>query len=165
MIERTLVLLKPDAVRRGLIGRILSRFEDAGYKIVGAKMVWVDKNICKEHYERIGKVISRRGKKVFNNLVKFMTIGPVLALCIEGVNAVENIRKMAGPTEPKSAMPGTIRGDFSHVSFSYADKKNKAIENVVHVSSSLDEARQEIALWFKPSELHSYKTVHEIHTL
>ena len=160
MIERTLVLLKPDAVTRGLMGKILSRFEDAGYKVVGGKMVWMDKDFGKKHYFDVAE---RRGDKVLNLLLGFMTTGPVMALCIEGINAVENVRKMVGGTEPKSALPGTIRGDFAHISFAHADKEEKAIKNLIHASGNVDEAKQEIALWFKEEELHTYKTVHEMH--
>lgn len=160
MIERTLVLLKPDAVKRGLMGRVISRFEDAGLKVVGAKMVLINEEFGKKHYYDIA---ARRGEKVLQVLLKFMTTGPVMALCLEGVNAVENVRKLVGGTEPKSALPGTIRGDFAHVSFAYADGQNKAIENLIHASGNVEEAKQEIALWFKPEELHSYKTAHEVH--
>lgn len=161
MIERTLVLLKPDAVKRGLLGRIISRFEDVGFKMVGAKMVWIDREFGQKHYFDVAE---RRGEKVLDVLLTFMTQGPVWALCLEGINAVENVRKMVGSTEPKQALPGTIRGDFTHVSFAHADKEGKAIENLIHASGNSEEARQEIALWFKPSELHSYKTAYEIHT-
>lgn len=163
MMERTLVLLKPDAVQRGLMGKIITRFEDVGLKIVGMKMVWMDDKLGKKHYDEIGQVGKRRGEKVLKLLLNFMTTGPVLALCLEGINAVENVRKMCGSTEPKQAAPGTIRGDFSHISFAHADEKGKAIENVVHASGNFEEAKQEIALWFKPEELHTYKTVHEAH--
>ena len=164
-MERTLVLLKPDAVKRGLMGRIISRFEDAGFKIISAKMVWLQEDFARKHYDDIGEVGKRRGEKVLQNMIKLLSSGPVLALCIEGIQAVENIRKMVGATEPKSALPGTIRGDFSHHSFAYTDAQNKGVENVVHASGNLDDARKEISLWFKPEELHSYKTVHEVHTL
>lgn len=160
LIERTLVLLKPDAVQRGLIGRIIQRFEDAGFKIVGAKMVWIDDEFGKKHYF---DVADRRGEKVLQVLLKFMTQGPVLALCVEGIHAVENVRKIVGSTEPKSAVPGTIRGDFAHHSYLYTNNKNGAIRNLIHASGKLEEAKYEIALWFKPEELHSYKTVHEVH--
>jgi nucleoside-diphosphate kinase len=161
MIERTLVLLKPDAVKRGLMGRVISRFEDAGLKVVGSKMVLINEEFGKKHYYDIAQ---RRGEKVLQVLLKFMTTGPVMALCLEGVNAVENVRKLVGGTEPKSALPGTIRGDFAHVSFAYADGQGKAIENLIHASGNAEEAKQEIALWFKPEELHSYKTAQEAHT-
>ena len=160
MIERTLVLLKPDAVKRGLMGRVISRFEDAGLKVVGSKMVLINEEFGKKHYYDIS---ARRGEKVLQVLLKFMTTGPVMALCLEGINAVENVRKLVGGTEPKSALPGTIRGDFAHVSFAYADNQGKAIENLIHASGNAEEAKQEISLWFKAEELHSYKTAHETH--
>ncbi|GIU69528.1 MAG: hypothetical protein KatS3mg002_0764 [Candidatus Woesearchaeota archaeon] len=108
-------------------------------------------------------VADRRGEKVLKSLLKFMTIGPVIALCIEGIHAVENVRKIVGSTEPKSAQPGTIRGDFAHHSYIYTDSKGGAIRNLIHASGKIEEAKYEIALWFKPEELHTYKTVHEIH--
>ena len=163
MIERSLVLLKPDAVQRGLIGRILSRFEDAGLKMVGCKMVWMDKDLSWKHYEEIGKVASRRGEAVLKRMLKFMTSGPVLALCWEGIGAVEIVRKMVGSTEPKAAPPGTIRGDFAHVSYAYADSKDLGIKNLIHASGSIDDAKLEVALWFKKEELHSYKNVNDAH--
>lgn len=164
MIERTLVLLKPDAVKRGLMGRILMRLEDVGLKIVGAKMVWVSEELGRKHYDTIGEVGKRRGEKVLKEVLHFMSTGPVMAFCVEGINAVENVRKMCGSTEPKAALPGTIRGDFSHVSFAHANTVGKAIENVIHASGSVEEAQKEIALWFTAKELHTYKTVHEAHT-
>ncbi|MBI2669031.1 nucleoside-diphosphate kinase [Candidatus Woesearchaeota archaeon] len=163
MIERTLVLLKPDAVQREIMGKIISRFEDAGLKIVGVKMVWADTAFARKHYDEIGEVGKRRGEKVLQHMLKVLSSGPVLALCIEGVNAVENVRKMAGATEPKAAPPGTIRGDFSHTSFAHADQLNKGVENVIHASGSIDDATKEISLWFSSKELHNYKTVHEAH--
>ncbi len=163
MIERTLVLLKPDAVKRGLMGRIINRFEDAGFKIVGVKMMWVNEAFTRKHYDGIGEVGKRRGEKVLQNMIKVLSSGPVVALCIEGIHAVDNVRKMVGATEPKSAAPGTIRGDFSHHSFSYTDAQNKGVENVIHASGSSDDAKKEIALWFNPKEIFDYHTVHEAH--
>ena len=161
MIERTLVLIKPDGVQRCLIGKIISRLEDAGFKIVGMKLNWIDKEFAKRHYtEDIEKI---RGKHVRDKLVTFLSEGPVLAMCIEGVNAIENIRKIVGDTEPRKAMPGTIRGDFTHVSYEYADSKNLVVKNVIHASSDKNDAENEIKLWFSESELHSYKTVHDAH--
>ncbi len=159
-MERSLVLLKPDAVQRGLMGNIISRFENAGFKIVGSKMVWIDQEFGKKHYFDVAE---RRGQKVLDLLLGFMTTGPVMAFCIEGINAVENVRKMVGGTEPKSALPGTIRGDFSHISFAHADKEGKAIKNLIHASGNVEEAQEEVKLWFKDNELHSYRTVHEMH--
>lgn len=163
MIQRTLVLIKPDGVQRGLMGRILSRFEDAGFKVIGMKMVYADREFAKKHYTE--DITVRRGEKVRNQLLDFLEIGPVLALCLEGVNAIENVRKMVGATEPKSALPGTIRGDFAHVSYQYADAKDKVVKNLIHASSDEKDAEHEVKLWFNDKELHKYKTVHEIHIL
>lgn len=163
MIERTLVLIKPDGVQRALVGRIISRFEDAGLKIVGMKMVWVDKDFAKKHYTE--DITVRRGEKVRNQLLDFLQIGPVVAFCLEGVNAIENVRKMVGSTEPKSALPGTIRGDFAHVSYHYADTNKKVVKNLIHASSDAADAKREVELWFTEKELHTYKSVHDAHIL
>lgn len=160
MIERTLVLLKPDAVKRGLMGRILMRFEEAGFKVVGAKMVWTDKEFARKHYHDVAQ---RRGEQVFQSMLNVITSGPVLALCLEGDHAPETVRKSVGETEPRKAAPGTIRGDFAHHSFTHTDSQKKGIENLIHASANSEEAKLEIALWFKKEELHSYNTVHEIH--
>ncbi|MCL6500421.1 MAG: nucleoside-diphosphate kinase [Candidatus Pacearchaeota archaeon] len=163
MIQKTLVLLKPDAVQRALIGRIIQRFEDVGLKIVGAKMVWADKELADRHYLDLGE---RRGNEVKERMMAFLTkTGPVLALVLEGVEAVEIVRKLVGSTEPKSALPGTIRGDFAHLSLVYADCKDKTVPNLIHASGSPEEAKKEIELWFKPSEIHSYRLSHEEHVL
>ncbi|MGB9707871.1 MAG: nucleoside-diphosphate kinase [Candidatus Pacearchaeota archaeon] len=163
MIERTLVLIKPDGVKRALIGECITRFEKRGLKIVAMKMRWIDKDFAMKHYTE--DITRRRGEKVRNKLIDFIISGPVVAMVIEGVHAVEAVRKIVGDTEPRSAMPGTIRGDFAHVSYSYADAANKAIENLIHASSSIGEAKQEIALWFSSDEIHTYKTSHETHVL
>ncbi len=163
MIERTLVLVKPDGVQRSLVGNIISRFENAGLKIVGMRMYWADKDFAKKHYTE--DITIRRGEKVRTLLVDFLVEGPVIAMVLEGVNAIENVRKIVGATEPKAAQPGTIRGDFCHVSYSYADKKEAAVRNVIHASSDEKDAKTEVALWFKEDELHSYRTVHDIHLI
>ncbi|MFC1753819.1 nucleoside-diphosphate kinase [Thermoproteota archaeon] len=162
MIERTFVAIKPDGVQRGLSGKIIQRFEDAGLKIIGMKMVWVDKEFAKKHYTE--DISQRRGEKVREALLDFIVQGPVIALVLEGVESIEVVRKMVGATEPKSAPPGTIRGDFTHVSFGMADKAGKAVPNVIHASSDKDDAEHEIKLWFNIEELHDYKIVHEMHT-
>jgi nucleoside-diphosphate kinase len=159
MLERTLILVKPDGVQRGIIGRIIQRFEDAGLKIIGMKMVWVDKDFSKKHYS------AHLDKPFYPGLETFITEGPVVAMAVEGLHAVEAVRKIVGPTEPKTAPPGTIRGDFAHHSYVYTDKKGIAIKNLIHASGSADEANDEINLWFSAEELHEYKTVHEKHTL
>ncbi|HLP79637.1 MAG TPA: nucleoside-diphosphate kinase [Acidobacteriota bacterium] len=160
MIERTLVLLKPDAVARQLNGQIITRFETAGLKIVGLKMVHVDKNFAKTHY-REDDIAKRRGYDVWEQNLEFLSKGPVVALVLEGINAIANVRKIVGSTEPSAAAPGTIRGDFCHATFAPANANKRAVANVIHASSSVDDAKVEISVWFKPSEIHSYKTVHE----
>lgn len=163
MIEQTLVLIKPDGVQRCLAGRIVSRFEDAGLKIIGMKMVWADKEFAHKHYTE--DLAKRRGEHVRKYMTDFLMSGPVLAMVLEGVHAIENVRKIVGPTEPKAAMPGTIRGDFSHTSFAYCDNKKQVVKNLIHASSDAKDAEAEVKLWFKKDELHTYKTVHDIHLL
>ena len=162
MIEQTLLLVKPDGVQRGLVGEILKRFENVGLKIVGMKMIWIDEDFATKHYSDV-KV--RRGEKVFEMLLGLITMGPVAAFVLEGIDAVEIVRKMCGTTEPKSAAPGTIRGDYSHVSFAYSDEVSQAVRNVVHSSGNSAEAKVEIALWFDPKELYCYPSVHDLHIL
>ncbi|MDP3734241.1 MAG: nucleoside-diphosphate kinase [Nanoarchaeota archaeon] len=159
MMERTLVLLKPDAVARCLVGEIVSRFERAGLKIVGMRMAWCDKSHAMKHYTE--DITIRRGEHVRNKLITFLTEGPVVALVLEGIDAVDVVRKIVGSTEPKTAPPGTIRGDFAHMSYTHADSTTRALPNLIHASGNKEEAQQEVALWFTPQELHSYKTVHE----
>lgn len=163
MIERTLVLVKPDGVQRCLVGEIIKRFENAGLKIIGLKMAWIDKKFAEQHYT--DDIAKRRGEKVRKNLMSLITMGPVVAIVLEGVNAVDVVRKISGTTEPSSAAPGTIRGDFAHVTYAYADKVDQAIRNIVHASGNKEEAKSEIKLWFKESELHTYPTVHDVHIL
>jgi len=163
MIERSLVVVKPDGVARGLVGEVVKRFEQSGMKIVGMKMAWVNKVFAKKHYtEDISK---RRGEKVREKLLEYITAGPVVAVVLEGVNVIDNIRKIVGDTEPKSALPGTIRGDLSHVSYKYSDEKEIAVRNIVHASGNKEEAEYEIKLWFTKEELHSYETTQERFTL
>ncbi len=157
LMEKTLVLLKPDAVQRSLVGNIVTRFENAGLKIVGMKMIWVDNDFSKKHYS------AHVSKKFYPGLEKFITEGPVIAMVIEGIKSIEVVRKIVGSTEPSKALPGTVRGDFAHHAYEYADKKGIAIKNLIHASDSKKNAEKEIELWFKKKELHSYKTVHEMH--
>lgn len=163
-MERTLIILKPDTVQRGIVGEIITRFERAGLKIVGAKMAAPDYEHFFSHYEDIGKMISRRGQKAFDVTLEMMQSGPVLAMVLEGVEAVALVRKMVGTTEPKAAAPGTIRGDYSHVSFAHADSEDMGIPNLIHASGDVDEAKKEIAHWFSETELFEYNTVHEVFT-
>ena len=164
-MERTLILFKPDTVKRGLVGEILTRFERVGLKVVAAKMLAPDYDHYYKHYEEIGKVVTRRGKDIFDVTLEMMNEGPVIAMVLEGIEAVEVVRKMVGATEPKSAAPGTIRGDYSHISFNHANAENIATPNIIHASGDSDEAKLEIAHWFSEAELFDYKSVHEEYTL
>jgi len=109
LVERSLVVLKPDTVQRGIVGEIITRFERVGLKIVGMKMVMPDEDQYRAHYEDIGQMITRRGEQAFRYNLSYMMTGPVIAMCLEGVEAVPLVRKIVGPTEPKSAEMGTIR--------------------------------------------------------
>jgi len=109
-VEKTLVLFKPDAVQRGVVGEILTRFERVGLKIVATKMIAPDRDHYYKHYEDIGKMVTRRGEETFNITLDLMLQGPVIAMVFEGVEAVALVRKLVGTTEQKSALPGTIRG-------------------------------------------------------
>lgn len=180
MIEQTLILLKPDAVQRGIIGKIVSRFEDSGLKIIGMKMVWATEELAKKHYhleevwakqiyEKTLASYQKEGKKwpykdyldigktIQKWNMQFLREGPVIAIVIEGPHAIEIIRKMAGSTEPRSAVPGTIRGDFAMIeSYALADKKQRVLRNLIHASDTAENAKREISLWFGDSELHKY---------
>ena len=159
MVERTFVMLKPDAVQRQLAGRIIQRFEDAGLKIVGMKMKWVDEDFAKKHYREHVE------KPFFKGLDALIRAGPVIAFVLEGVNAIANVRKIVGPTEPSGAQPGTIRGDFAHANYAHADGKGIALKNLIHASGNKEDADYEVSLWFTKEELHSYKSVHDAHIL
>ena len=160
MIQRTLVLIKPDGVMRGLIGEVIKRFENKGLKIIGLKMVCIDKEFAAKHYTE--DVAKRRGEKVRTMLLDYLTEGPVVAMVIEGVDAVNVVRIITGDTDPSKAMPGTIRGDFTHHSFHYADSKEMSTKNMIHASANAEEAEKEILLWFSINELYDYKKVDEI---
>lgn len=139
--ERTLVLCKPDAVQRGFVGQIVSRFERKGLKIAGMKMVRVDETLANRHYQEHVE------KAFYPELRGFITSSPVVALAIEGDNAVEVVRGLMGTTNPQEAAPGTIRGDLG-INFT---------KNLVHGSDSPASAEREIALFFDESELHDYE--------
>ncbi len=160
-MERTLIILKPDAVKRGIVGEIIGRFEKAGLKLVGVKMLKPDYDHYYHHYETISKMISRRGQEAFDVTLNFMNEGPVIAAVLEGIKAVSLVRKMVGDTEPEKATPGTIRGDYAHMGFEYANKEGVSVPNVIHASGDLNEAKDEINHWFSDSELFDYLTVHE----
>ena len=153
-VQRTLVIFKPDSVQRGIVGEILRRFERVGLKIVGMKMVSPDQVLFKK----------RRGEETFMYNLDYMMSGPIIAMCLEGVEAVALVRKIVGPTEPKSADMGTIRGDFSHMSFGYSNAKKIGVPNLVHASGNPEEAEEEVKLWFTDAELYDYEDLNEKYT-
>ncbi|MBU0707800.1 nucleoside-diphosphate kinase [Patescibacteria group bacterium] len=183
--EKTVVLVKTDGVRRGLIGEILQRFEKVGLKIVALKMVWVDKDMVAKHYpdsrtellEGIGKktlatyekygrdpkeelgtmVPLEIGRMVNKWNMEFLSSGPVVAVLIQGLHAIDNVRMMAGHTLPTFAEPGTIRGDYSIDSPVLANERKRTVRNVMHASGNLEEAKYEEELWFKKEEIYDYK--------
>jgi nucleoside-diphosphate kinase len=139
-MERSLVLIKPDAMQRGLAGEIISRMEKKGLKIVAMKMLHMDKNLAQRHYA------IHKGKAFFDDLVSFITSSPIIAIAFQGKNAVEIIRQMMGETDPAKAYSGTIRGDFG-IDIGH---------NLVHGSDSLENASKEIALFFSAEEIFNY---------
>ena len=155
-IERSLLLIKPDGVRRGLTGEILRRIENTGLKFVALKMVHIDHNMAEKHYtyEDVGV---RHGEAIRNQLLDYITEGPVVAAVIEGIGCVPVIRKLCGSTEPAKSAPGTIRGDFCHHNYAFCNDAKQSVRNVVHASATVEEARNEIALWFQPSEFVHYQ--------
>ena len=141
MTERTLVLVKPDGVQRLLAGRIIARYEERGLKIVGLKLVQVDRELAERHYA------VHREKPFFGGLVDFITSAPLVALALEGPNAIGIVRSINGATRPHEAAPGTIRGDFAV----------ETAQNIVHASDSVENAAFEMDLWFAAEELHDYE--------
>ena len=146
-MERTFVAIKPDGVKRGLIGKILQRFEDKSYKIVALKMINVTPEVAAKHYEE------HFGKPFYDKLIRFITMGPIIAMAIEGKNAIKGVRHLVGKTNPDEADDGSIRADFS--SFSTL--------NLVHASDSLESAQRELNLYFNKEEYcDNYKNMFEI---
>lgn len=155
--ERTFVALKPDAVQRGIAGDIINRLERSGMRLAATRMLRADNDLLREHYSE------HVDKDFYEGLRDFMKEGPVIAMVWEGVNAVENVRKLVGDTEPKGAAPGTIRGDFAHVSYDHADEEGKAVKNLIHASGNREEAKEEISIWFDEEEVYDYSRVDEKH--
>ncbi len=188
-MEKTLVVLKPDAVSRGLMGEVIRRFEATGLKIVAAKFVKVNEEFAGKHYPADRESFLRgMGEKTLENykkfgadpkkllgttdtleigkmirgwLVKYITSSPVLAMVLEGPHAVDLVRKLCGHTLPSQSAPGTIRGDLAFDSSYLANTGKRAIKNLVHASGSLEEAEYEVPLWFKPSEIFEYERAEE----
>ncbi len=161
-IQQTLVILKPDTMGRTIVGEIISRFERAGLHLVAMKMVQATREQLEWHYEGIGKLASRKWQKVLDIVVDMMQSSPVIAMVREGVEVVDFVRKIVGSTEPKSAAPGTIRGDYAHMSYWYLDNNpNANLYNLIHASADLDEAKLEIPHWFSKEEIMTH-TPHSV---
>lgn len=182
--ERTLVVIKPDGVQRSLIGEIIKRYEHAGLKLVGLKMLVPDEKFVEEHYslnpswkKSAGKKAIEAAKKkgdkplhddpvkmgdaILEVLKKYVSVAPVIAMVWQGMNAVGVVRKLTGGTEPLTSYPGTIRGDFTIDSYKVADTDSRAVRNLVHASGSVEEAEKEIEHWFSGKELIDYRLVQE----
>ena len=186
--ERTVVIVKPDGVKRGLVGEIISRFERRGLKIVALEMFTATKAQVDDHYPKDEVWITRLGEKTLSNyqkygwdakkelgtddkmeignmvrgwLLDYMTSSPLVKMVVKGIHAVDMVRKIAGPTMPAAAEMGTIRGDFSVDDATAANRDKRAIHNIVHASETPEEAEHEIVFWFAPEEIHDYKRAEE----
>lgn len=186
--ERSLVFLKPDGVQRGLVGEVVGRFERAGLKLVGMKMLWPTRDLLNRHYpqdEHFLKTVGGKtteafashgldvkketgtddpleiGRQVRGWLISYVSSGPVVAFVVEGIHAVSAVRKLVGDTLPYRAAPGTIRGDLSIDSPTVANLAGRPVRNLIHASGSLEEAAFEIPLWFRQEELFAYERADE----
>lgn len=186
--ERTCVIIKPDGVKRGLIGEIIKRIEQRGLKIVALSMIWATKDQIDRHYPKDENWIRRLGEKtldtylkynldplkeigtddpyqiglqVRNWLLDYMTSGPLVKMVVEGIHAIDMVRKIVGHSVPAKAEMGTIRGDFSVDSPAVANREKRAIHNLIHASETPAEAEHEIEFWFSPEEIFSYKRTEE----
>lgn len=160
-LERTLIILKPDTMQRGIIGEIITRFERAGLKIIAMKMAAPDELHFHKHYEGISGLISRWGEDIYNVTLAQMTETPVIAFVLEGIEAVSYVRKLVGTTDPKDSAPGTIRGDYTHITRGYTNPIGATLPNILHASGNPEEAKKEIELWFSEDEIYdSYDIAH-----
>jgi nucleoside-diphosphate kinase len=182
-MQRTFVAIKPDGVQRGLIGEIITRFERTGLKFIGFKFVVPTEELCWSHYnkdeswfsEKGAKIIKSReaaglpiekeaieyGKDIVRQLVTFMTCSPVLAMVLEGNEAVGIVKKLVGGTEPLTSAAGTIRGDYTLDSYDLSAVAGRAVRNLIHCSDKPEEAEREMKLWFKEEELIKYNIVQD----
>jgi nucleoside-diphosphate kinase len=181
--ERTFVILKPDAVQRGLMGDIITRFEKVGLKMVALKMIMATEQQCWDHYnkdeawflkkganiiknrEDLGMPIEKDaleyGKDIIRALVKFMTAGPIVPMIFEGNQAMGIVKKIVGGTEPLTSEVGTIRGDYTLDSYELSSYDDRAVRNLIHCSDMVEEAEREIKIWFSEAEILSYRLVSE----
>ena len=183
MRQRTLVLLKPDTVQRSLIGEVISRIERVGLKIVGLKLILADDKQLVKHYNKDeawflkkganivnnltanGKPIEKEpieyGKEIIQQLVDFMTAGPMVGLVVVGNESVNVVKKLVGSTEPATSDVGTIRGDYTIDSYELSTIDSRGVRNLVHCSDSPEEAEREIPLWFDKKEIINYRLINE----
>lgn len=181
--ERSLVILKPDAVQRSLMGEIIRRLEQTGLKISAMKMCMATEDQLLKHYNKDEAWFLKKGNRIIDDLkshnmpvlkepieygkdiirtiVHYMTVAPVVAMVIEGNQAVAVVTKLVGTTEPSTSDVGTIRGDYTVDSYGHSSYENRAVRNLVHQSESPEEAEREIAIWFKEDELMNYVTAQE----
>jgi len=181
--ERTFVILKPDAIQRGLMGEIIKRFESVGLKMIALKMVMATEEQCWEHYnkdeawflkkganimknrEDLGMPIEKEaleyGKDIIRALAKFMTAGPIVPMIFEGNQAMGIVKKIVGETEPLTSEVGTIRGDYTLDSYELSSYDDRAVRNLIHCSDMTEEAEREIKIWFDESEIIAYRLVAE----
>jgi nucleoside-diphosphate kinase len=176
--ERSLVLIKPDGVQRGLVGEIISRFEKKGLKIAAMKMIWPTTEMAQRHYDQPESAARAMGEKTIaaykekgiilkkdpmeiaadiqKKLVRYLTCGPIVAMVIEGAHAIAHVRKIRGGTNPLSADVGSITADYTVDSYFISDEDGRAVRNLAHASGSVEEAENEIKIWFKENEIHDY---------
>ena len=165
MKEKTLVVIKPDGIERNLVGTIISYYEKGGMKVIAMKTMMVTKELVAKHYpddeeylitlgkksEKAGDVVKdykQQGKMIVEGVRRYITRGPVIAIILEGENAIKRVREITGYTDPKSADKGTIRGDFGKDSILEANSQKRSVQNLIHASGTPDEAKKEIKLWF-----------------
>jgi nucleoside-diphosphate kinase len=184
--ERTLVVIKPDGIQRTLIGEIIKRYERTGLKMVGIKMLIPSPEMAEKHYYEVGgdtwikevgrkaaEAYAKKGEKspyktheengwaILKANAKYLSSGPVVAMVWQGANVIELVRKITGGTAPLGAEMGTIRGDYTLDSYALADIDKRSIRNLIHASGAVEEAEQEIPIWFKESELLEYRLIAE----
>ncbi len=178
--EQTLVLIKPDAVLRGLVGNIIHRFERVGMKIVAMKMIQAPRETLEKHYFKDDKWLKEKGemykkklnmpkntdamkvgKNLVESIIRDIQISPIIAVVLEGHNAVHTVKRLTGPTNIDDALPGTIRGDYSHDTFEMANKSNRPNITIIHATDDIKEAKKEIDFWFSEQEIHSYSKPEE----
>ena len=161
-LQKTLVLIKPDGVLRGIVGEIIRRFEQRGLKIVGLKMINPDKSAAEEHYSE--SITTKHGKHVRDYLLNYITESPIIAIALQRDNAIKLVRKIVGSTYPGEADIGTIRGDFAHASKEYV-KEFQQGKNLVHAAENEEDAKRELSIWFSIDDIHDYSRTDDRHLI